>query len=191
MAKGLIFKYNADPGDPLMKDKISRTICGLGLRDPDFWSNDYPVWAICGPYYRKALESRDVVFFVPKRAAIGKARLDDYICTGILVVRDKLSREDVKVDSGLTQSYKARYEVDLDAHLRKDNARTRRLRPLNFILGDSSKSKWFGRNMKYLRALLQELDLQNIAERLSIRRIPYLEEEQARNLYRELVEKEL
>lgn len=193
MTKGLIFKYSADPYDPLMRDKLGTTsVCGLGLRDPDFWSNDNPVWAICGPYHRKQLNHGDIVFFVPKKAAIMEARLKDYVCTGILAVANKLPcREEVEVDHRLTPLYKERYEKDLDAHLKKDNERTKKIRPCNFVVGDSSKSKWFGRNKRYLSKLLQELNLQSVTRKLSIRRIPDLDEEQARNLYKELVGKEL
>jgi hypothetical protein len=193
MTKGFIFKYSADTNDPLMRDKLGTTsVCGLGLRDPDFWSNAYPVWAICGPYYRKALDLGDIVFFVPKKAATRKAKLDGYICTGILVVAEKLpNQEYVNVDQRLNPLYKKRYKKDLDAHLERDKAGTKKIRPCNFVLGNPSKSKWFGRNEKYLVTLFSKQPLERTAEKLSLRRIPVLEEEQTRSFYRELMEKDL
>jgi len=193
MAKGFIFKYHADPYDSNMRDKLGTARgCGLAIRDPDFWSNDYPVWAVCGPYYRKVLGTGDIVFFVPIRAAIRKAGLDGYVCTGILVVAEKLpGPEAVMLDPRLTKEYKKKYRADLTAHLEKDNVRTKKIRSCNFVLGDSSKSKWFGRNQKYLYTTLQELGLHSIAGKLSFQRIPPLKEQQVRSLYKRLVGKEL
>jgi len=161
MTKGFIFKYSADPDDPLMKDELgTSSVCGLGLRDPDFWSNDFPVWAVCGPYYRNALFPGDIIFFAPKKSATRKAWLDDYVCTGILVVAEKLPcSENVMADTRLTSEYRKNYRSDLTAHLKRDRARTKKTRPRNFVLGDSSKSIWIGRNQEYLRIALDQLSV--------------------------------
>jgi len=191
MTKGFIFKYSADADDPLLRDKLGTTsICGVGLRDPDFWSNACPVWAICGPYYRKALDPGDIVFFVPKQAALRKAMLDDYVCTGTLVVEEKLPcSEVVMADARLAKEYKKRYKVDLAAHLETDKARTKKIRSCNFIVGNSSRSKWFGRNEEYLGAMLQELGIQNVNAKISARRVPVLSQVDARSLHNRLSEK--
>jgi hypothetical protein len=193
MTKGFIFKYSAEPDDPLMKDKLgTSSVCGLGLRDPDFWSNDFPVWAICGPYYRNALVPRDVVFFAPKKSAIRKAGLEDYVCTGILVVEEKLHcSEDVMTNPRLDSEYKKKYKSDLAAHLKRDRARTKKIRSLNFVIGNSSNSIWIGRNQEYLRTALDQVGLHGAAKKLSFRRIPPLKEQDVRSLYRRLVGKEL
>lgn len=189
MTKGFIFKYSADADDPLLRDKLGTTsVCGVELRDPDFWSNACPVWAICGPYYREALDPGDFVFFLPKQTAIRKAKLDDYICTGVLVVQERLpGPEFVMTDTRLTKEYKKRYNVDLAAHLKTDKARTRKIRPCNFIVGNSSKSKWFGRNKRHLRTMLQELGIQNVRTKISARRISALSQVDARSLYHRLL----
>lgn len=157
--------------------------------------DDFPVWAVCGPYYREALDPGDVVFFAPKKSATRKAGLDDYVCTGILVVAEKLPcSKDVMADPRLTSEYKKKYRSDLAAHLRRDREqapRTEKIRPCNFVLGDKSKSEWIGRNQEYLRTALDQAGLHGIAMKLSFRRIPALKEQDVRSLYRRLVGKEL
>lgn len=60
--KGVLFKYDADPNDSELKDYQSAChSIYCGIRDPDFWSNDVPVWGICGPYVRTNLEKGDMV----------------------------------------------------------------------------------------------------------------------------------
>jgi len=191
--KGFIFKYRADSKDNYMKDTLgTKRDCGLGLRDPDFWSNDFPVWGVCGPYYRKALDIGDVIFFAPKKVSITEAGLSDYICTGILVVANVLpSLECVMADARLTVKYKEKYKADLDAHLKKDKERTKKVRPCNFIIGEVSKSRWFGKNKNRLTCILQKSALQNVASKLSIRRIPSLNKEQVRRIYKQLMGEEL
>lgn len=189
MTKGFIFKYSADADDPHLRDKLGTTsVCRVGLRDPDFWSNACPVWAICGPYYRKVLDPGDIVFFIPKQAATREAMLDDYICTGTLVVEEKLPcPKAVMTDARLTKEYKKRYEVNLAAHLETDKARTKKIRPRNFIIGNQSKSKWFGRNEKYLSTMLQELGIQSVNAKISARRVPALSQVDAESLYNRLL----
>jgi len=184
--KGFLFKYDADSGDEDLKDRIGNVGCGCkrGVRDPDFWSNDFPVWAICGPYYRMKLQREDVVFFVPKKNSTRQAGLKDYICASILVVDDKIpDSKKVIMEDRLTKRYRQSYEADLNEHLKNDKPQTRLVRPKNFIIGDRSKSLWLGKRRDYLRPILQTLGLHNIAKKLSQRRIPCLNEGQTRELY--------
>jgi hypothetical protein len=117
-------------------------VCGLGLRDPDFWSNGFPVWAICGPYYRKTLVLGDVIFFVPKKWATRKAEIEDCVCTGILVVARTLpSSEDVMADPQVDTEYKKGYKSDLVVHLKRDRVqapRTEKIRSHALVLGDGT-----------------------------------------------------
>jgi len=182
----LIFKYDADTRDENLKDSgYVGYGCRKGIRDPDFWSNDFPVWAICGPYYRVQLRPDDVVFFVPKKNSIRKAGLKDYICAGILVVDYKITdSKKVMANNGLTDGYRQSYETDLKRHLKEDKSnRTKRIRPENFIVGDQTMSKWLGKNRRYLRSLLKDLGLHKTAKQLSQRRISYLNEEETKKLY--------
>lgn len=189
--KGFLFKYDADPRDENLSDRIGYVSCGcrIGLRDPDFWSNDYPVWAICGPYYRTSLQRGDVVFFVPKRSSSRKAGLEDYICAGMLVVNDKISdSKKVMTDGRLTERYKRRYQTDLNEHLKRDRPRTRRVRPKNFTIGNQSKSRWLGKHKNYLSSILETSGLNVIAKKLSQRRIPRLNKIQTSALYDALID---
>lgn len=184
--KGFLFKYDADSADENLKDQFGCVGCGCtrGIRDPDFWSNECPVWAICGPYYRASLQKEDVVFFVPKKRSIRKAGLADYICSGVLVVEEKIpDAKKVMVDDRLTQRYRESYEADLDAHLKNDKPRTRIVRPKNFIIGDKLTSKWLGKHEIYLRQILENLGFHNIKTKLSDRRIPSLNQNQTRQIY--------
>lgn len=184
--KGFLFKYDADPAHKNLKDQLGSFDCGCthGIRDPDFWSNECPVWAICGPYHRISLQKKDVVFFVPKKRSIRIAGLSDYICSGILVVEERIpDARKVKVDDRLTQRYRESYKADLDAHLKNDKPRTRIVRPKNFIIGDKLRSKWLGKNKIYLRQILENLGFHEIKVKLSDRRIPSLSENQTRKLY--------
>ena len=73
--KGVLFNYDADPCDPLMGDNQADSgadICGM--MDPDFWTNEVPIWSICGPYVRQGLKKGDMIFFLPKKACIEKTK---------------------------------------------------------------------------------------------------------------------
>ncbi|MCX6653525.1 MAG: hypothetical protein NTY03_00230, partial [Candidatus Bathyarchaeota archaeon] len=63
---GILFKYDADPQDEWLKDKRDTKICA-GFCDPDFFTNPFPIWSICGPYVRNTLRRGDVVFFLPSK----------------------------------------------------------------------------------------------------------------------------
>ena len=192
MVKGYVFKYSAE-SDSIMKDKLGTAkACGRGLRDPDFWSNDCPVWAVCGPYCRQSLDRGDVIFFAPKKGAIKRAKLADFVCTGILVVDRKIDNsESVLLDTQLTEDYKKRYCKDLAAHLKKDKKRSKIIRSRNFVVGDSQKSVWLGKNNCYLCDLADELEIQSIKGKLSLRRIPALNDQEVRVLYKTLTSKAL
>lgn len=188
--KGFLFKYEADLMDKDLKDRIGYVSCGcrVGLRDPDFWSNGWPVWGICGPYYRTSLQKGDVVFFVPKKGSSREANLEYYVCAGILVVDDRIpDPKEIMTDSRLTETYRRRYQADLNEHLKRDRPRTRQIRPKNFIIGNPSKSRWLGKHENYLRPILETLGFSDIAKKLSQRRIPGLNERQTKELYNILV----
>lgn len=191
MIKGVIFRYSADPYDPMMKDKES--ICseeGCALRDPDFWINSVPVWGICGPWIRTSLNVGDLVFFVPIKKSWEKAGLNDYICTGILVVSQVLNdKKEVLDESRLTATYKRSWEKDLEIHLERDGReapRTVNIRGKNYIIGDKTKSIWFGRNDKYLTKVLNDTGLSTHV-RWRNRRIKDLYGNQAKKLHDALI----
>jgi hypothetical protein len=187
--KSFLFKYDADPRDEDLKDELGLLRCGGkgGVRDPDFWSNEFPVWAICGPYYRASLRKGDVVFFVPKMSSVRMAGLRDLICSGFLVVAEKVpDANSVMMDDRLTNTYRERYKADLIGHLKNDRPRTRIIRQQNFIVGDRTRSRWLGRSQEHLGVILADLGLHDLAKKLSCRRIPSLNENQTRKLYEKL-----
>jgi len=159
--------------------------------DPDFWINPVSVWGICGPYVRTSLEPDDIVFFLPKQISWKKACLDDYICTGVLVVDRKLTdRNAVMSENQLTATYKRSWEKDLDIHLirdRREAPRTVNIRGRNFIIGDNEKSKWFGKNEKYLKEILMDIGLTIYANSLNNRRIKNIHGNNAKLLYNALI----
>lgn len=183
--KGLFFKYKADPHNELMKDTADCEICPIV--DPDFWTNEIPVWGVCGPYFRSSLTEGDKVFFIPRKDSLQKAGLNDYICTGILVVGQIIpDSNQVMNNEILTDEYKQNYLTDLKAHLKRDKPRTKKIRPRNFIIGDRFESPWFGKNENYLKPLLKQLGIIETSNKLHFRRIPNLNDTNTKRLYNAL-----
>ena len=185
--KGVLFKYDANPHSPELRDNRR----GCGLPDPDFWSNEIPVWAICGPYVRQGLEPGDIVFFLPypRRVRQVDRGLPDFVCTGVLVVGDFIDdAAGVRSDRRLSRDYRRKYFSDLRGHLRDDRERaprTESVRGKKIVLGDRRRSKWLcgdGTALQDLTALgMSSLDLGK-------RRVPYMRNEAAvERLYRELI----
>ncbi len=80
----MLFKYNANPQSRELRDNADDQ---CGLVDPDFWTNEVPVWAMCGPYVRESLEPGDALVFVPhKRSLVLAGMAPNYIYAGIMVV---------------------------------------------------------------------------------------------------------
>ena len=187
--KGVLFKYDADPTDSLMRDH--QAICGAsicGMMDPDFWTNQVPVWGICGPYVRQKLKLGDILFYLPKIGSLQKAGLNEYICTGILAVQTLLKNSDsVIVDSQLTENYKKEYIEDLENHLRQDKQKTKQIRGKNFVKGNSEESYWLGRNSILLKQVLSESNILDPIK-LGYQKIPYLNQNQTLTLYNKLVQ---
>jgi hypothetical protein len=193
--KAVLFKYGADPRDPLLRDDKG----GYGwcsLRDPDFWTNRFPVWGVCGPYVRNSLQPGDIVFFVPQLNRIKKANLShaDYIFTGILVVSDLISESrEVMKDNRLTETYKRYYLRDLRDHLNKIDKgnRTSEVRVRNFVVGTSTKqsrlrSVWLGKKGPVAKDLVKKYGLTE--SDLRKRRIPYVfGRDKAERLYSEIM----
>jgi len=188
--KGVMFKYDADPRDTLMRD--NQADCGAdicGMMDPDFWTNTVPIWSICGPYVRQNLSNGDVLFYLPKKASIDQTNLSDYICTGVLVVGEILpNSQSVIEDPDLTNDYKEAYLIDLENHLRQDKPRTKRIRGYKIIKGAPDRSRWFGKNRLYLRDLLSGMNYEYLSNSLDYQRVPYLDHSQALTLYNKLVQ---
>lgn len=189
--KGVLFKYQANPDSPDLRDCKDDDICGIA--DPDFWTNKHPdtyVWAVCGPYVRMGLEKGDVLFFLPQLSSIRKAGLGhtDYICTGVLVAADFTDSSKIKTDSRFTSRYRGEYAADLKAHLRnkKEAKRTKDIRGDNIVIGNPPRSKWLGRKGAIVKDVLPEGTLR--AWDLKKMRIPYINDSaKVKVLYRSVM----
>ncbi|MHB1908336.1 MAG: hypothetical protein ACYCQJ_05620 [Nitrososphaerales archaeon] len=196
ITKAVLFKYGADPNDPLLRDDRGEW-SWCGLRDPDFWMNKVPVWAVCGPYVRKNLHPGDMVFFIPQLSRIRKAHLGhtDYIISGVLVVSDLIGDSKAVVkDKRLTDTYRRYYMKDLKGHLEKVDKgnRTSRIRGSNFVVGaatneTSFRSEWFGRKGSIAKEIVKKYGLTD--HDLHKMRIPYIVgKEKVLSLYHEVIE---
>jgi hypothetical protein len=189
--RSALFKYEANPHDPDLRDKsFCDSICSENP-DPDFWSNaPLAVWAICGPYQRAALSKGDMILFIPQKYSLEQAGFRDYIFAGFLVVREiHSSPQEVKADSRISKRYYRRYRSDLRMHLRNDAPLTGRIRPHNFVVG-TSDSKWFGREGPPVRPILGKLGLHAHLRSLGRGRnnsIPRLTKRQATRIREEIL----
>lgn len=181
MTKGILWKYDADFDDPFLRDRGN-------CPDPDFASNNFPVWAICAPYKRKSLRKRDVVFFIPQKQT---KNFDGYLCGGILVVKESIATfEEALRDARLTFDYRERYRIDMNDHLcddeKRGKIRTKQTRPKNLVLGDPKSSLWFGKGGAKIEPLLLSLGLRDVLRALKIGRnqsIRHLIEKESAALY--------
>lgn len=158
--RGTLFKYNANPTDPLLKDRRNDKLC-RGFVDPDFWSHEFPIWSVCGPYVRSSLKEGDVVFFSPCKESWEEAGLPDYICTGMLIVGKKLEKNKFLNMPEIVQGYKNNYKTSLNKHLVRDRVeapKTEKIRDKNIIIG-ASGSNWFGKNNDILSDVLNRLHI--------------------------------
>lgn len=162
--------------------------------DQDFVSNlesgrPLPVWAICVIDHRLRLLSKSgMVFFVPARTRWSETELDNYICTGIFVSKEKIARsEDFVKDPRFTKQYLEGYRIELPH--KRDKPERAELRRQNIVIGDSVRSVWFGRNAVRLDELLNLLGLRWQAWNLHLRNtsIPRLTQQESERLYVELV----
>ena len=178
--KGVLFKYTADPTNELLKDNRDFDVC-KGFSDPDFWTNPFPVWSICGPYIRQSLSGSDVVFFLPSKASYLQAGYTDYLCSGVLVVDKVVSKDTFLTMAEVSDLYKRDYKKNLDAHINRSEEapRTRRIRDKNIVIGDIEKSRWFGKNDLSLRNILIKL---KIFKDLEVQRIKNLTSQECKDL---------
>ena len=180
--RGTLFKYDADPEDNLLRDKRDIDICE-GFVDPDFWSNPFPVWSICGPTVRQTIRRGDIVFFLPKKDSYELAGYKDYLCSGILVVERVVAKNIFLSMPELNELYKQNYLANLGKHVErdwKDAFSTSRVRGDNIVIGKVGVSKWFGKNDVVLRDALTQLHFELD---LSLQRINKLSIDQCRALY--------
>lgn len=188
---GYIRKYHAETKDPYLCDDGK-------LADPDFFTNQangrnpIPTWAICGPYVRNKLKKNDIVFFVPEMKRLRRIGLDFYICTGMLVV-DEIPEDDSAFlrHPSINAKFKRLYTQDLKDHLSNDEEkhkrRTKAIRAKRVVLGDTSRSMWFGKNDLDLTHELKRLGLVELSRQIRNRQVRTMTQEEALKLSRFLI----
>ena len=187
--KGIIRKYHADPTPEDLRDCADKSGCTELISDPDFWSNRFPIWSICGPYVRNNLKKDDIIFFLPNKKSLARLKLVEPICTGVLYVSEIIYNSDQlrkKVDEG----YYKKYIIDLRNHLREDakrTIRTKEIRNKNIVIGDNEKSRWLGENYKELKPLIEPLDKKLYCKICSNRIVEYLREDITRKIYEGII----
>ena len=140
--KGIIRKYYANTEKEDLRDSADKYGCTELISDPDFWSNHFPIWSICGPYVRATLEVEDIIFFLPNKKSLEKLGLNEYICAGVLYVSEVINdSKQFQRTNGISKDYYKRYQIDLYKHQQKDKPRTRKIRDKNIIIGDPKKIK--------------------------------------------------
>lgn len=183
--KGVIWKYQATPDDPELKDGMRRMGCRVLNPDPDFWENRFPVWAICGSLVRRTLAKGDVLVFTPIASACHAARVARYLCTGYLTVKEILPNDKALLrDRRFTARYRRNYRMDLRDHLADDEESTRKQRPQCIIVGDPHRSQWFGRNGPNLSSVVNAAKIRNL--NLDSRRIRDLTNDETQALFSRL-----
>ena len=187
--KGVLFKYEANPMSPELRDCRDEEICGI--TDPDFWTNEKRgtfVWSVCGPYVRSRLQVGDILFFLPMLSSLEKAGFGDYVCTGVLIVEELIDEHMIREYPSIVEVYKRQYAADLRKHRNspRESERTKRIRGKNIVIGHPPRSIWFGRRGPILKDILPKGTLG--PEDLRKMRIPYIRDpSKVRELYRRIV----
>ncbi len=180
--KGIIRKYHADHTQIDLRDCADKSGCIDLISDPDFWSNKFPIWSICGPYVRNKLKKHDIIFFLPNKKSLAKLELEEPVCTGVLYVSE-IIHDFNQLRKKIYEEYYKKYIIDLRNHLRKDTIRTKKIRDKNIVIGDIEKSRWLGENYKELKPLIEPLDKELYYQICSNRVVEYLREDITKKIY--------
>jgi len=143
---GKIHRYEVAEESPLLP--------GIGpFPEPDFWSNEVPIMAICEPTLRAGRKRGDWIFHVPKKGEVQNNT--QYQVTGILKVSELLNSNQIYKDSRFNEEWTRRFKIDIanSEHVVGDlisnserSKITARQRVTNHLIGDPEESAWFGRN---------------------------------------------
>ncbi len=180
--KGIIRKYHADHAQKDLRDNADKSGCTELISDPDFWSNRFPIWSICGPYVRNNLKKDDIIFFLPNKKSLAKLKLVEPICTGVIYVSEIIHNSN-QLRKKVDEEYYNKYIIDLRNHLRKDANRTRKIRNKNIVIGNNEKSKWLGDKYVKLKPLVEPLDKELYYQICSNRVVEYLREDITKKIY--------
>lgn len=145
----------------------SALLPGVGeFPEPDFWSLNVPILAICEPQLREDLHEGDWVFHVPKK---GETSGVDYQVTGLLKVDEILTAKQIIDSQRFGEEWTRRFKIELadcghliDALLDGSDSQIRmaQLRVQNHLLGDPNKSSWFGASGESIQTIAQDIGVQ-------------------------------
>lgn len=130
----------------------SALLPGVGpFPEPDFWSNEFPIMAICEPGIRAGQDIGDWIFHVPKTEETTTG--PKYQVTGMLKIKEKLDAREIIQSKRFDQEWIKQFKIDLAdcGHLIDDlldngneNISTIQGRVTNHLIGCPERSKWFG-----------------------------------------------
>jgi hypothetical protein len=145
----------------------SALLPGIGeFPEPDFWSLDVPIMAICEPQLRNDLQEGDWVFHVPKK---GETSGVDYQVAGILKIDEIVTAKQIIESQRYGEEWTRRFKIELadcghlvDALLdgSKSQVRMAQLRVKNHLLGDPDESSWFGASGENIQKIAQNIGVQ-------------------------------
>lgn len=145
----------------------SALLPGVGeFPEPDFWSLDVPIMAICEPGLRSELGVGDWVFHVPKK---GETDNVDYQVTGMLKINEIVTAKHLIESQQFGEEWTRRFKIELadcghlvDALLDGSDAqlRTAQRRVKNHLLGDPDDSAWYGASGESIQTIAQDIGVQ-------------------------------
>lgn len=130
----------------------SALLPGVGpFPEPDYWSHDFPVMAICEPGIRSSQDVGDWVFHVPKKNQFSLS--PEYQVTGMMKIDKMMDSREIIKSNEFEEDWIRRFKIDLadcghliDDLLDKGNKKITSVqgRVTNHLIGDPEESMWFG-----------------------------------------------
>ncbi|WP_156224477.1 hypothetical protein [Haloferax gibbonsii] len=145
----------------------SALLPGVGpFPEPDFWSNEHPIMAICEPAIRAGQDTGDWIFHVPK---VGETTSGPkHQIAGMLKIKEKLDARQIINDDRFSEEWTKRFKIDLAdcGHLIDDlldngneNISTVQGRVTNHLVGHPNESKWFGASDVDIRTVANDIGI--------------------------------
>jgi hypothetical protein len=150
--RGYLFKYQACASDKFLRDR------GPYISGPDFWSNSFPIWAVCDVYFRKRLKLGDVLFFIPQKRTYPQG-MPPYHFIGFLTCAKNVEGSCLYFVKGITVNYVKRCRSSFYERRIRDKERTKRIRASNVVIGEAvyESSRWFGGHHVRAQPLMRKM----------------------------------
>lgn len=156
---GIIHRYDILEQSALLPGKGE-------IPEPDFWSLDVPILAICEPKLRRSVGVGDWVFHVPKK---GETDGVNYQVTGMLKIDETVTAKQLIENERFGDEWTRRFKIELadcghlvDALLdgSSEQIRMAQLRVKNHLLGNPNKSKWFGASGESIHTIAEAVGVE-------------------------------